>query len=204
MLGTTEPQIVYEETKSYLQPTRMVISSQPELFTEIPGHPPLVPLDVELARNPNNIDALLQGAKISLDSGNIKEAIGNYLNILKIDPQNRTAKDALQFLSRPIFNYTEAPRHIYSTQSRATYTEKFVDLLIKNSVFPNLEDLNIRLTIFPDNIAVRLERAQIYENQGRINEAIQDYQYILSQYPQNSIAKERLMSLQNLEVKSVD
>lgn len=54
---------------------------------------------------------------------------------------------------------------------------------------PNLDTLNIKLIQYPNNIDARLARAMIYEDLDRINEAIQDYQYVLSIDPENMFAR---------------
>ena len=48
---------------------------------------------------------------------------------------------------------------------------------------------------YPNSVDARLARARMYETSGRINEAIQDYQYVLALYPENITAKVALESL---------
>ena len=55
--------------------------------------------------------------------------------------------------------------------------------------------LNLKLIENPNDVDARLARARRLELLGNTNEAIQDYQYVLSIYPENMTAQVALQSL---------
>lgn len=61
----------------------------------------------------------------------------------------------------------------------------------------SMEILNLQLEKCPNNISLRLERADIFKEIGIKDKAISDYQYVLKLYPKNIIAKKSLETLLN-------
>lgn len=180
---------------------------------------PLIPLDYELTVNPDNIEARLTRAKIYQNQAYDDQAIQDYDHVIKLDPSNMTAwtnRQEIQKKHAHLRNYyrenytqtslpaavsgTAGPRGINyittPTQPEPQIVYGDTDSIFLGLQLPmksyTLDSLNYQLAEYPDNMTSLLVRAEIYEKEGRINKAIQDYQHILSLYPANSIARERL------------
>ena len=89
----------YQNPESYLSMTTQSPSGiRSEGGIKFNGYQSIDLLDLELSRNPNNIEALLQRAKIYEKSGRLNAAIRDYRKILSVHPANTDAQQALENL----------------------------------------------------------------------------------------------------------
>lgn len=85
-----------------------------------------------------------------------------------------------------------SPKHMSETVQIDNIALPILEAKEKCEEDPVIESLNQKLKEYPKNVANRLQRASILYSRGRKSEALEDYEFVLSEYPANRAAQEGL------------
>lgn len=159
-------------------------------------------LDQLLEKDPENIDALEKIGQIYADSERIDDAIKVYMQICKIDPSQNSVCETLGKLYVAKGDFPEAFRLL----------KEVVDLAVEREHFQQALELLEKLqSLDPENIVIRERKIEIYQkinehdevkklfeemaeifyNQGRLEESYNIYERLFLMDPQDHRVKQR-------------
>ena len=155
-----------------------------------------------LEKMPNNISALSTLGRVYMDTGQLDEAIEAFNKVYKLDPSQEGITEILGRIFILKGNYAEAFRCLKEIINVAIEREEFDRALAILNQLQQIEPKNIpirekkieiyqKLNRDEDTKSTFRELAEIYYEEGRIEEAYNIYERLFSMDPNNSQIKQR-------------
>ncbi len=164
-----------------------------------------------LEKTPDNISALSTLGRLHMDSGNLDEAIEVFRNVYKLDPSQEGVNEILGRIYILKGNYEEAFKQLKEIISVAMEREDYDRALNILDQLQGLEQNNVSIREKKVEIyqkqnrheeakATFREMAEIYYNDGKLEEAYNIYERLFSMDPQDSDIKQRFNQI-SIELK---